>query len=103
LNDAIMAALFHSNRVSALKIEAVEELQNVGIEYGQFDIRQFIEQSFRESSEPVGNSIDTAVAQNVINEEDLNIRAGVRRQLRTGGDIEISQSYQFRDNEQPGN
>jgi len=100
LDDAIAAALAHSNRVSSLSIESIEALQNVGVEYGEFDVAAFVTQSFRDSAEPVGSSIDTASGtQPIVNENDLNIAYGLRQQLRSGGDFEISQSYQFRDND----
>ena len=100
LDDAILAALAYSNRVSSLRIESTEALQNVGVEYGQFDIAAFVTQSFRDSAEPVGSSIDTASGvQPIVDENDLNIAYGLRQQLRSGGDFEISQSYQFRDND----
>ena len=100
LDDALMAALAYSNRVSSLRIESTEALQNVGIEYGEFDVAAFVTQSFRDSAEPVGSSIDTASgAQAIVDEEDINVAYGLRRQLRTGGDFEISQSYQILDND----
>ena len=100
LNDAIMAALIYSNRVSSLKIEPIEELQNVGVQSGTFDIVGFAEQSFRDSAEPVGNTIDTATGvQPIIQEQDLNLVYGLRQQLRTGGEIELNQSFQTRDND----
>ena len=100
LDDAILASLAYSNRVSSLRIESTEALQNVGVEYGQFDIAAFVTQSFRDSAEPVGSSIDTASGvQPIVNEDDLNVAYGLRRQLRSGGDFEISQSYQFLDND----
>jgi len=100
LDDAIMASLVHSNRVNSLRIESTEALQNVGVEYGQFDVAAFVQQSFRDSAEPVGSSIDTASGvQPIVNEDDLNIEYGLRQQLRSGGDFEISQSYQFLDND----
>ena len=99
LNDAITAALHYSNRVSSLKIRAAEELQNVGIEFGAFDTRRFIEQRFRDSAEPVGQSFQATAGQGVINGNDFNIRSGLRRQLRTGGDFEIGNSVQFRNDD----
>ena len=100
LNDAIMAALVYSNRVTSLQIESIEELQNVGVESGEFDVVGFLDQSFRNSSEPVGSTIETASgAQSVIQEEDINIAYGWRKQLRSGGEVEFNQSYQFRDND----
>ena len=100
LDDAIMASLVHSNQIASLRIESVEELQNVGVEYGEFDVAAFVEQSFQDSSEPVGSSIDTASGtQPIVQEEDFNIAYGLRRQLRSGGEFEISQSYQIRDND----
>ena len=100
LNDAIMAALIYSNRISTLRIEPIEELQNVGVQSGQFDIVGFAEQSFRDSAEPVGSTIDTATGvQPIIQEQDLNLVYGLRQQLRTGGEIELNQSFQTRDND----
>ena len=100
LNDAIMASLIYSNRVSSLRIESIEELQNVGVESGEFDVVGFVDQSFRNSSEPVGLSIDTASGvQPIVQEEDLNIAYGLRKQLRNGGEVELNQSYQVRDND----
>ena len=99
LNDAIVAALHYSNRVSSLKIRAAEELQNVGIEFGAFDTRQFIEQRFRDSAEPVGQSFEAAPGVGVINGNDFNIRTGLRKQLRSGGDFEIGNSIQYRSND----
>ena len=100
LNDAISAALIYSNRVSSLRIEPIEELQNVGVQSGQFDVVGFAEQSFRDSTEPVGSTIDTATGvQPIIQEQDLNLVYGLRRQLRTGGEVELNQSFQTRDND----
>jgi len=99
LDDVIMAALAYSHRVSGMRIQAVEELQNVGIEFGRFDTVGFLEQSFRDSSEPVGNSIDVAMAQAAINEEDYNFNYGIRKQLLSGGSLEIGKSFQLLDND----
>ena len=100
LNDAISAALLYSNRVSSLQIEPIEEYQNVGVQSGRFDVVGFAEQSFRDSTEPVGNTIDTATGvQPIIQEQDLNLAYGLRRQLRTGGEVEFNQSLQIRDND----
>ena len=100
LNDAIMAALIYSNRVSSLRIESIEELQNVGVQSGPFDVVGFAEQSFRDSTEPVGSTIDTATGvQPIIQEQDLNLVYGLRRQLRSGGEFELNQSLQIRDND----
>ena len=99
LNDALTAALHYSNRVSSLKIRAAEELQNVGIEFGAFDTRAFIEQRFRDSAEPVGQSFEATAGLGVINENDFNIRSGLRKQLRSGGDFEIGNSIQYRNND----
>ena len=100
LNDAISAALIYSNRVSSLRIEPIEEFQNVGVQSGRFDVVGFAEQSFRDSTEPVGNTIDTATGvQPIIQEQDLNLLYGLRRQLRSGGEVELNQSLQIRDND----
>ena len=100
LNDAIMASLVYSNRISSLKIESIEELQNVGVQTGRFDVVGFIDQSFRNSSEPVGTTFETASAgQRVVQEEDLNVAYGLRKQLVSGGQVELNQSYQIRDND----
>ena len=100
LNDAISAALIYSNRVSSLRIEPVEELQNVGVQSGPFDVVGFSERSFRDSTEPVGSTIDTATGvQPIIQEQDFNVVYGLRRQLRTGGEVELNQSFQIRDND----
>ena len=61
LNDAISAALIYSNRVSSLRIEPIEEYQNVGVQSGRFDVVGFAEQSFRDSTEPVGSTIDLSL------------------------------------------
>ena len=99
LNDALTAALHYSNQVSSLKIRAAEELQNVGIEFGAFDTRAFIEQRFRDSAEPVGQSFEAVPGVGVINGNDFNIRSGIRRQLLSGGDFEIGNSIQYRNND----
>ena len=100
LNDAISAALIYSNRVSSLRIEPIEEYQNVGVQSGRFDVVGFAEQSFRDSTEPVGSTIDTATGvQPIVQEQDLNLVYGLRHQLRNGGEIELNQSFQTRDND----
>ena len=100
LNDAIVAALAHSNQVTSLQIESVEQLQNVGVEVGRFDAAGFIDQSFRDSSEPVGTDIETANGgQSIIQGTDLNVAYGVRKSLQSGGQLELSQSFQLRDDD----
>ncbi len=100
LNDAIAASLAYSNRVSSLRIEPIEELQNVGVQSGQFDVVGFAERTFRDSAEPVGSTIDTATGvQPIVQEQDYNSVFGLRRQLRSGGEVELNQSFQIRDND----
>ena len=101
LDQALIEALVSSHRVSGLKLQPLVELQNVGIAYGQFDILGFVESTFEDASTPVADIFDSSnpAIQSRINNQQSELKPGLRKELQSGGRIEISQSYRsFDDN-----
>lgn len=99
LDDAINAALLYSYQVDSLRIETVENFQQIGVEFGQFDATTFLEQSFRDSNTPVGNNFEVAGPAERIRGENLNVQYGLRQELISGGQIELSQTFGTRDDD----
>ena len=99
LDDAINAALLYSYQVDALRIETVENFQQIGVEFGRFDAVSFLEQSFRDSNTPVGNNFEVAGMADRVRGEAYNFRYGLRQELRSGGQLEIAKSFGTRDDD----
>ena len=97
LDDAINAALLHSFEIEELRITSVENLQEVGVQFGKFDTVSFFEQSFRDSSTPIGNNFESDGTVNRIKGEELNFQYGVRQELLSGGQIELARQFGTRD------
>lgn len=97
LDDAIHAALVYSYSIDELRIKTVEDFQDIGIQYGKFDAVSFFNQSFQDSNTPVGNSFEASADIARIKGEQFNFEYGIRRELRSGGQVELSKSFGTRD------
>ena len=97
LDDAINAALLHSFQIEELRITSVENFQDVGIQFGKFDTVSFFEQSFRDSSTPIGNNFESDGSVNRIKGEEFNFQYGVRQELLSGGQVELARQFGTRD------
>lgn len=97
LDDAINAALLYSHQIQGLRIATLESYQDIGVAFGEFDTVSFFEQNFRDSNAPVGNSNESDGSVARIKGEEFDFQYGIRQQLLSGGEIEISKQFGTRD------
>lgn len=99
LSEVVGQALLHSNRVAALRLQSLESRQDAAATYVQFDARTFVEQRYQDSDLPVRNLIDVANpnVQTRINGENLSLNSGYRKQLASGGEVELGQRFDWVD------
>lgn len=86
----VMAALRHSPRVAAL--QAIPEIRTAELCEAQaaFDARSFVEASFDDLNEPVGNTLVTGGPPRLM-DHNFRSRAGVRKRNALGGSMELAQ------------
>ena len=98
LDDAINAALLYSYGIDELRVATLENYQDIGIQFGKFDTVGFLRQEFRDSNTPVGNNFESDGLVGRIKEERFSFEHGIRRELLTGGQLEIGNGFGTRDN-----
>ena len=99
LDDAINAALLYSHQVDSLRIEPLESYQEVGIEFGQFDTVSFFDALYDDSNSPVGNNFESDGNNDRIRGEEFTFNYGLRKELLSGGQIELSDQILTRDDD----
>lgn len=99
LDDAINAALHYSFRIDSLRIEAFESFHDIGIEFGRFDSEFFLEQRLGESNRPVGNNFESDGSAARVRGQESSLRWGLRKELLSGGRIELNDSTELRDDD----
>lgn len=89
LDDVIGAALSCSLQVHSLRLEPLEQLQDVGIVFGEFDANTFLESRFiNQDDNQVG------IGNQVVN-DNSQLSVGIAKQLSSGGQIELKNNFQF--------
>lgn len=63
-----------------------------------FDWVRYLNTAWNDTSEPVSNSLTVGGGQDRFNEETAQFAGGLRKRTRTGGFLDISQSFGFQDN-----
>lgn len=63
-----------------------------------FDWVRYFDTAFNDTSEPVSNSLTLGDDGDRFNEETVQFGGGIRRRTRTGGFLDISQTFGFQDN-----
>ena len=97
LNTAIFMALQTAPQIQVINTEPQIQQTFVNESVGEFDWTTFVETRWNELSQPVDSSL-TATGVNRFEEQEWEFEGGVRRRLRSGGDIRVGQNFGTRDN-----
>ena len=93
LDGLIQRALTNSPHIQVAATEP--HIQNAVLleESSRFDWRSFLESTYDDQNEPVGNSLTLGNDATRLSQQQWSAEGGIRRQTRTGGEFELSQSF----------
>ncbi len=92
LHGLVQDAMIYSPQVLAIKAEAHVQYHVVGQEEARFDWTTFLDTTFDDLKDPVGNQLALGnVPGDRLKDRNLSIGGGLRRRNRHGGEFEMSQ------------
>ena len=92
LHGLVRNAMIYSPQVLAIKAEPHVQYHVVGQEEARFDWTSFLDTTFDDLKDPVGNQLALGnVPGDRLKDRNLSIGAGLRRRNRHGGEFEMSQ------------
>ncbi len=97
LDALLMGALAHSAQIQVIKEAPLIRETAIVEADSEFDWTSFVESQFVDTSDPVGNRLQTG-GPTRFREHDVSASVGVRRKNRLGGQFEIAQEVGHRDN-----
>ncbi len=97
LDQLISAALMYSPYIQSVQLEPQILETKVDQAFGPFDPSAFIDSIFRDTNDPVGNTLTTGSA-NSLQEIGTDNRVGIKKKNFRGGTGEITQKTDFLDN-----
>jgi outer membrane protein len=97
LDQLISAALTYSPFIQSAQLEPQVLETKVDQAFGPFDPKAFVDSIFRDTSDPVGNTLITGSA-NRLNENGTDNRLGLKRKNFRGGTSELTQELDFQNN-----
>jgi len=99
LNDLLLRALHHSTQIRVFSDLPLIRQTMITEAEGKFDIHAFVEAKYAEINEPIGSSLRTGEdTETRFKEHAWQAEVGLRRNIVTGGEIEISQQFIGKDN-----
>jgi outer membrane protein TolC len=96
LDQLIWLAVEHSPWVQGVLVEPQIFQAQAAAATGQFDPNAFVDSIFRDTSDPVGNTLITGTAGR-LNDHIWNNSSGLRAKNTRGGVSELSQDFNFKD------
>lgn len=97
LDNVVLGTLMHSPQVKVLVDAPIIRRTSIMEAQGKFDVRQFAETKFVNTSDPVGNKLTTGGANRFL-DQNFYATGGVRRQLQSGAQLEASQKIGYQNN-----
>jgi len=97
LEQLIWSAMEHSPRVKSILIAPKIQNTDIDIARGEFDPRRVAKSNYRDTSDPVGNTLTTG-GPTRLNEQFWENSVGIRDRNELGGKTELSQLIISRDN-----
>ena len=93
LDGLIQRALTNSPHIQVAATEP--HIRNAVLleESSRFDWRSFLESTYDDQNEPVGNTLTLGNDATRLSQQQWSAEGGIRRQTRTGGEFELSQSF----------
>ena len=98
LDRMISSALDNSPYIQSTIVETQIYNAKIGENLGPFDASTFIDSIFRDTSDPVGTTLETGTAFSQLNQIGVDNRVGVRKKNFRGGTTELTQELDFLDN-----
>lgn len=106
LDQLIWLAVEHSPLVQSVLVEPQILQAQAAATNGQFDPNAFVDSIFKDTSDPVGNTLTTGTAGR-LNDHVWNNSSGLRVKNTRGGSAEFAQDFNFKDSNSdffvPGN
>ena len=97
VDNLVLSALQFAPQVLAVKVDPQIRCQTVIEEQAQFDWTSFIDTTWDDTSDPVGNDLTTGGSPR-FRDNRFDSTAGLRRRTFSGGEWEISQQFGLQDN-----
>ncbi|MFO0012339.1 MAG: TolC family protein [Planctomycetota bacterium] len=97
LDELISAALTHSPHVQSVQLEPQILETKIDQALGPFDPTTFVDSIFRDTSDPVGNTLVTG-SKKPLEEIGTDNRLGIKRKNFRGGTTDLGQELDFLDN-----
>ncbi|MBX3423811.1 MAG: TolC family protein [Pirellulaceae bacterium] len=97
LAELVWQAVSHSPNIQAILLEPQILDARAAKELGEFDVNSFVDSIFRDTSDPVGNTLTTGGPPR-LNESLWENRAGIRNKNQHGGRTEFFQEFLTKDN-----
>ena len=98
VHTLLYLALQHSNQIKIAKRDPLIRETAVQEADSRFDWIRYLNTSFDDTSEPIGNSLTAGGTATNFNDQIFSATAGVRRLTRLGGILDISQRFGWQDN-----
>jgi len=98
IHSLLFLAVQHSNNIKIAKRDPLIRETAVQEADSAFDWVSFLDGSFSDTSQPVGNTLTAGGTSTVFEESQFLFNGGVRRLTRYGGILEIAQQAGFQDN-----
>lgn len=98
LDRMISSALDNSPYIQSTIVETQIFNAKIGENLGPFDASTFIDSIFRDTSDPVGTTLETGTAFSRLNQIGVDNRVGVRKKNFRGGTTELTQELDLLDN-----
>lgn len=92
LDDLVQKAMLYSPQILAIKTEPIVQHYIVGQEEAQFDWSAFLETTWDDLKDPVGNELALGIpGEDRLSDQNFSTAFGMRRRNRHGGEFEVSQ------------
>ena len=91
VDSLVRGALTHSPYILAVSTEPQIRQTVLVEEYAEFDWRAFLESSYDDINEPIGNTLTTGNNDDRFQDQTWSGRGGLRRRNAAGGEFEFSQ------------
>ena len=98
IHTLLFLAIQHSNQIKIAKRDPLIRATAIQEADSAFDWVQFLDAAWRDTSEPIGNSLTAGGTATQFNEQTFIANSGFRRLTRYGGLLDISQRLGFQDN-----
>ena len=98
IHSLLFLALRHSNNIKIAKRDPLIRETAVTEADSNFDWVRYVDSSFSDTSQPVGNSLTAGGTVDTFDDSIFQLAGGVRKLTRYGGILDISQRFGFQDN-----